>query len=146
MTTLVIEELKTTLTQDFSWRPRERAHVIAARPHLYAHNNPAGTFTLALLNSSSATLASKSFLASDLYFALGTGNLYAQLYFPVIFDQAIHLPTGDYKLRLSSSGYSFSESAYMGWVRDHEDLKVPLLYTPPDDFHNPLSYEIWVYA
>jgi hypothetical protein len=145
MTKLVVEELKTTLIQEFTWNPVPRAHIAAVRPHLYTHGNPAGTFTLAILSAADVVLASQTFTAADLYFALDTGNAYAQLYFPVIFDNRVHLPKGNYKLRLSASGYSFSEASYLGWIRDHEDLKVPLDFTPASDLHNPLSYEIWVY-
>jgi hypothetical protein len=144
MTTLVVEELVTTLTQEFTLSLPRRAHVDSIRPHLYTHNTPAGTFTLSILDLSDNLIASKSFTAQEIYDAIPTTNDYAQAYFRINFDNKVHLPSATYKLRLSSSGYTFSESSYMGWVRDHEDLKVTLGYTPASDLTNPLSYEIWV--
>lgn len=143
MTTLVVDELKTTLTQEVTLNLTPRQHLAAVRPHLYVHNNPAGTFTFAVLNAADAVLTSDTFTSADVYTALGTSDDYAHAYFTISFEYR-HLPPGTYKLRLSSSGYTFSESAYLGWVRDHEDLIVPLDYTPSDDSENPLSYQVWV--
>jgi hypothetical protein len=145
LTKLVVEELKTTLVQDFSWNLRTRAHAHAFRPHLYVHNAPAGAFTLAVLDSVDTVLGSGTFASADVYSGLGTANLYAHAYFRVDMTNMPPLHPGSYKLRLSSSGYTFSESAYLGWVRDHEDLKAPIDGAPASDLNNPMSFEMWVY-
>lgn len=144
MTTIVVEEFRTTLVQDFTWGRSPRAHVTAVRPYLYLHNTPAGTFTMAVLNASSTVLASQTFTAQDVYDGLSTTDDYSHAFFRVAFANKIHLPAGDYKLRLSASGYSFAESSYMGWIREHEYSKVPTTFVPTSDLANPLSYEIWV--
>lgn len=146
MTTLVVEELVTTLTQELTLSFRPRAHISHVRPYLYVHNTPAGTFTLSIRDSLSNVLSSGTFTAQDIYDGLATTNDYAHAYFRVTFASVVPAPPGNYSLHLSSSGYTFSESAYLGWVREHEDLKVPITYTPANDFGNPLSYEIWVNA
>jgi len=144
MTTLVVEELKTTLTQEVTFTLPRRSHIHAIRPHLYVHNAPAGAFSFSVLDSSDNVLITKTFTAANVYTALGTANLYARAYYTILFDNKVHLPSAIYKLRLSASGYTFSNSSYLGWVRDHEDLKVTLGYTPTSDLANPLSYETWV--
>jgi hypothetical protein len=142
VTTLVIEELKTTLTQEFTILTKPRMNIVQIRPHLYVHNSPSGTFTFSILDSSNNVLISSNFQSQSLYDALDTVNQYAHGYFNMMLNE-ISLDVGTYKLRLSSSGYTFSEISYLGWVRDHEDLKNPISYTPASDLENPLSFEIW---
>lgn len=144
MTTLVVEELKTTLDQSVSLNFSDRYHVYAIGVHLYAHNFPGGIYTVSLIDPDASVVVEETFVSGEIYTALGTSNPYAQAYFRIILDDQPALPKGTYTLRLSSVGYTFSESSYMGWVRDHEDLKVKLEYAPESDLHNPLSYEVWV--
>ena len=144
MTTLVVEELRTTLTQEVTLSLPRRYHVDTIRLHLYFHNSPSGTFSFSILDQSDNVIASKSFTSAQFYSAIPTANIYAHAYFSVQLDNKVHLPSTVYKLRLSASGYTFLNTSYVGWVRDHEDLKVPLGFIPDSDLFNPLSYEIWV--
>lgn len=143
MTTIVVEELRTTLDQDFTTKLFPRLHLVAIRPYLYLHNNPAGTFTLSVYDSGSNLLESKSFTASDVYTALDTVNTYAHVWYNVEFTNPLNLPAGVYTMRLSASGYTFNNSSFIGWIREHENLKVPLDFTPTNDMFNPMAYELW---
>lgn len=144
MTTLVIEELVTTLSQEFTINSEKGILLKSIRPYLYVHNNPVGTFTVKL-KQGITELFSKNFQSSDLYNALSTSNAYAHLFFNIEFDYPIHLIENTYKIELSSSGYSFSEASYIAWIKEHENLKVPLSYSPLDDLNNPMSFELWSY-
>jgi hypothetical protein len=144
MTWLVVEEFKgVPLVQDFEIE--KKLIVAAIRPYLYCHNFPSGTGLLEILDENDNVLHSKSFSPSDVYSGLETANPYAHAYLRVLFDQPFPMPKGNYKIKISASGYTFSESSYLGWVKEHEDLKVPVKFIVAGDQNNPLSFEIWSY-
>ena len=62
--------------------------------------------------------------------------------YKVEFSTPIIVNRGSFEIELSHSGYTFSESAYVGWIREHE--RVVNLFTSPDyTIKNPLAVEIW---
>jgi hypothetical protein len=113
---LIVDELKDTLEQGFTIDLETRYSIIEFKPYLYMHNTPSGTFTLSILDSDENTVTSKDFTSSDIKESLGTEDNYAHVYLPVRFDTI--LLKGTYIVRLSSSGYTFNESSYLGWARD----------------------------
>jgi hypothetical protein len=62
-----------------------------------------------------------------------------------IFDDHVLLGVGDYTLRLSSSGYTFSESAYIGWFHDWEHKVVNNESVATADNDEPLAYRMYCY-
>ena len=144
MTMLVLEEfMAVALEQAFTL---ERKLIVSAiRPYIYAHNVPAGTFTLDLVDSQSNVVASQAFTSQEIYDGLATTDLYAHAFFRVLFDHPVPMPKGDYIIRITPTFYSFSENSYLAWVREYEDLKVPINYVPSVDSENPLAFEIWSY-
>ena len=142
MTTLVLEELKSTLQQTVNLTLNRRYNIEAVRPLLYMHNAPAGTFTLSI-KSGVNTLTSKSFTSADIKSDLSTVNNYAYLWKNLTFSEIALLKNGSYILELSSSGYTFSSSSYIGWIKEHENLFNETSGTPLTDLDNPFSYQLF---
>jgi len=143
MSTLVVEELKGELSQVFS--PFRRLLVVAVRPYLYAHNFPAGTFKLQLIDADDVVAGEQTFTAEDIYTGLNTTNAYAHAYLRVQFPSPVSLPPGDYLMVITSTGYTFSENSYLAWVKEYEDKKVNTTYIISGAEDNPLSFELWSY-
>ncbi len=146
MTTLVLDELKTTLEQDFTLNEDSLTgmRIKAIRPLLYLHNDPTGTFTISL-KQGVTTIDSKALTMAEI---LSNANFSAGQYhwgvFNFEFDQYNTIKRGlTYTIELSSSGYSFTESAYVGWIKPHEDL-VNTFNEVVDIFtKNPFGYQLW---
>jgi hypothetical protein len=141
MTTLVVEELITELYQDINYTSDERAIIASIMPYLLIYNSPAGVFTFSVLNGAEV-LFSKTFTSADIKASISTSNNYAHVFYPIVPTTQVELEKGTYRFKLTSSGYTFSESSYIGWIKQHEDLQLPLDYIPTDDFDNPLSIRI----
>lgn len=144
MTKLVVHELITTLSQPFTVNDQTTLKLKGIRPYLYNHNNPAGIFTLALKYAGNV-VDSNTFTSLDLKNALATTNNYMHLFYRIYFEKNPAIHSGDYELELSSTGYTFDEDSYLGWVSMHEDLINNITYTPTDDRENPLSFQLWGY-
>ena len=142
MTTLVVDELKTTLTQTFTLNLNRRYNIGAVRPLIYMHNAPSGTFTISI-KSGANTLVSKSFTSSDIKSDLSSSDNYAWIWKALSFDNVIQLSNGSYTLELSSSGYSYSSSSYLGWIKEHENQFNETLGTPLSAFDNPYSFQLF---
>jgi membrane-bound inhibitor of C-type lysozyme len=146
MSTLVIEELKTTLTQDFTLNNDSLVgfRIKAIRPMLYLHNDPAGTFTISL-KQGVTTIDSKSLTLAEILSGSGfSSGQYHWGVFKFEFDNYNKIKRNvTYTIELSASGYSFSESSYMGWVKPHEDFKNTFTGTGGTFLNNAFGYEIW---
>jgi len=140
MTTLVVEELKTTLSQDFKLNLNQRAIISAVRPYIYMHNAPAGTFTLSI-KQSSTTLWSQNFTSQAIKDALETTDNYAHIKLNLLPDY-LKLSKGTYTAELSSSGYTPTSDSFIGWIKPHEDLYFDVYGTPSSDSENPLGLEL----
>lgn len=139
MTTLVVEELQTTLSQEFTISRSKRYHISGLKMYLVMYNAPSGTFT-ATIKSGATTIASKSFTSGDIQSDLSTSDSYAHVWKALVFDNNVILDKGTYTLELSSSGYTFSESAYMGWVKEHDQIFFGTDYTVNNIWEYPLSF------
>lgn len=143
MTTLVVEELKSTLTQNITVNLNRRYQIEAIRPYIYMHNSPSGTFTLSL-KEGAATLASVDFTSAEIKTNLSTSDNYAYLWKTLQFSDPVFVSKGSYSLVLSSSGYSFSESSYLGWIKEHENIFNDTASLSGVSFMDyPLSYQLF---
>jgi hypothetical protein len=140
MTTLVVEPLITTLEQTITLNLKQRYIIAAIRPYVYMHNNPAGTFTYKL-KSGATELWQSSFTSVAIKTALNAANNYAHIKLNLISDY-LKLSPGSYTVELSSSGYTYNDSSYMGWIKPHEDLFNDIDGTPDNDFSNPLGVQM----
>lgn len=144
MTKLVVDELKTTLSQTMTVDHEKRILIAGIRPYIYMHNSPAGTFTLSIKDGG-VTVASKDFTSTEIKSDLSTSDNYAHLFKRLVFDNPAQLTSKEYELELSASGYSFSESGYLGWVREHENQFNRTGGTPFSDIENPRSFQLFEY-
>lgn len=143
MTTLVVDELQTTLTQNFTIDLNRRFELTAVRPYLLMYNSPSGTFTLSL-KEGATTHASVNFTSAEIKSDLSTSNDYAYLWKTLQFSNPVFLSKGSYSLVLSSSGYTFSESAYLGWIKEHENIfNNTVDLSGVGSFDYPLSYQLF---
>lgn len=119
MTTLVCDELIGTLTQTVNLSYDTVYHIAGIKIKLLMYNAPSGTFTLSL-KSGATTLASDTFDSAEIKTDLSTANNYAHIYKALTFN--LPLKKGAYDLVLSSSGYTYSESSFLGWCKSFENI------------------------
>jgi hypothetical protein len=144
MTTLVLDELRTTLEQNFTTVEREQVYAI--RPNLYLHNDPVGTFILSI-KQGSTTLGSTTLTLAEIKTGAGfADNQYHHGVFRFLFSTPVVLQARtEYTIELSSSGYTFSESSFIGWVKEFENLKNTFTDSISNDYENPFSFEKFSY-
>jgi hypothetical protein len=144
MTTLVLDELRTTLTQEFTLDSRKQ--VVAIRPNLLFFNDPAGTYTVTVKDGSTV-IGSASLSMSEIL--TGTGWTASQYHHGVIlfqFSSPLILNKDiTYSIELSAAGYTFSESTYVGWIKSYENKINTFNITVDSDHENPLDYQMWSY-
>ena len=141
MTTLLVEELITTLEQDFTLAGSRVYQISALRPFVCMYAAPSGTFTFSI-KSGANTLGSVSFTSADIQSDLNTSNTYAYLHKALEFTNDIPLKAGTYTLEMSSSGYTYSSSSFMSWVKNN-DLFFTVDGTINNETNNPHSFELW---
>lgn len=144
MTTLLVQELKTELVQEFTLGLSDRYNIGSFIPYLYVHNAPAGTFTFTITKDS-VDIFSQTFTSSDIKAAEGTVNNYLHVFYPIVPDTNVFMECGDFSAKLTASGYAYSSSSFLGWIQQHEDLNNILDYVPATDAENPLAMRIKIY-
>lgn len=108
------------------------------------YNAPSGTFTISL-KSGATTLHSEDFTSASIKTDLSTSNNYAWIWKAFQFTNPIPLASGVYTLELSSSGYTFSDSSYLGWISDYESDYQRQTDTPSNDGENPQAFQLFEY-
>jgi len=141
MTVLLVEELKTTLEQDFTLAGSRVYQISALRPFVCMYAAPSGTFTFSI-KSGSNVLGSVSFTSADIQSDLNTSNTYAYLHKALEFTNDIPLRAGAYTLEMSSSGYIYSASSFMGWAKNN-DTYFTIDGAVNNLTNNPHSFELW---
>lgn len=143
MSTLLVDPLITTLekTVYFSYG---RTQIACISPYLYIHNAPAGTFTL-LLEGDNSEEITISFTAAEVLASVDAVGNYAHVLYPLIPLLPAQVERGTYVIRLISSGYTYSEGSYIGWIRQHENPN-DVFTSTGNDFENPLATRIKAYS
>jgi len=141
VTTLVCQTLDAPLIQEIRLSQDVRYCIGSIAPYLYMHNAPAGTFTLAIKRGSE-TAFSASFTSADIKASLATANNFAHVFFPIVPSEPLHLDRDTYLVELSATGYTATDSSFLGWIQQHEDLNNILDYVPSGDDQNPLALRI----
>jgi hypothetical protein len=142
MTTIVLEELKTTpLVHTFTIE--QRKIIKAVRLYIYKHLSPSGTFTVTIKHNDN-TIVSKSTNSPEMETLSDniTSTNYYHGFYTFEFDNHIILNKGIIKVELSSTDYTFNEGAYIGWVKEYINLTNNII-TEMDDFDKPLSIQLW---
>lgn len=135
---LIVHELEDVgLTQELT---ADRNMIVeAVRPHLYRHNFADGTLKLQILDQTDTVIGE-----SD---PVNISDIGSQAFFhgPVRFDINAGLKKNQtYKFKLvGEGGYSFSESAYIGWCNGFDLGKYAPTYTPEAMINYPLDLEVW---
>lgn len=152
MTSLVIDEVTSTdaLLQEVTMIQHNRVRLSSIRLHLVGYNAPAGDLRLRILKDS-VSKASSTLVISDIKAAidtaLGTSLAFWHGFVKFDFDPIVVLKEDDViELELlGTNGYSFSESAYIGWRKEHEKLtnEVESGLILPHTF--PFAYQFWGY-
>jgi hypothetical protein len=136
---LVVHELVTTLKQEISLLDKDLL-IHAIRPHIYRHNFPTGSLNLEVWDSNQRTIAVSSSVAIA---SIGTEN-YFHGYIEFPFVEPLKALSTYWVALKASGGYTFSESAYIGWCNDYDLRKVDADYTPNDGVNGALDMEFWV--
>jgi len=143
MTTHVINELKSTLSQEFTII--KRREIIAIRPKLLFVDDPAGEFIITL-KQGATTLGSASLTMTEILDGTGwVANRYHYGFLRFQFAAPIILNRGlTYTIELSSSGYTYSSSSYLGWIQEYYNpINQGDGSTLLTDFERPYSYQLW---
>ena len=144
MTTLVVEPLKAVdLVQEFELKVT-RLNLTAVRPYLYLHNDPVGTFTLNIKYSGNIIATADFTMAEIKSNATYNDNEFHHGFVKIDIGAVLNLGV-KYEMELTSSGYTFSESSYLGWVKEYENLTNSLSVSVSDFSENPLSFQLWGY-
>lgn len=145
MTTLLVEPLNSELTQEMEYTLNERCHLGAIIPYLYLHNASADYFRVSLKKSGS-TLFSKDFTVTEVKTSLSTSNNYAHVFYPIIPTNPVQIYSGTYTVHLEAGpNYNPTESSFIGWVRQFEDVQNEVNYTVTSDDSNPLALRLKIY-
>lgn len=134
---LFVQEVRTSLSQTITVGT-SNIQVSAIRPHLIRWLAPAGTLTVQIWDANGNLVESS---AAQSIASLGIGNYwhgYQRFYLNSMLRAG-----GVYKIAVVSSGYTFSESAYFGWVNDFDLRKVPATFTPSAGAAAAFDLELW---
>lgn len=133
----VVETLQDTLEQEIRVESDSRVHIGAFIPYLYFHNLSSGIFNFQLIRNSSV-LYEHQFTWEDI--KAGKLENYIHVYHPIVPVNPIQLESGIYKLKISSiSGYFASGNSFLGWIKQHEDIQLPMDYVPNGDIQNTFT-------
>lgn len=133
---LLVIELYSNLEQAII--PDTIQQVEAVRIHLYKHNTPAGSLQV-LIKDGDTTIATSQIVnisdisEADFFHGQVTFEINVQL-----------LKSKEYKILLQASGYTFTESAYVGWCRDFDFKTYPKGFEDRgSNLKSGFDYEIW---
>lgn len=141
MSLLIVHELITTLHQveTVDHRPK---YIRAIRPHLLIFNKSglgAGTLKMQIWDSRNRVIAT----SETLNIADMTTLNYAHKRYRFQIDAALRAGA-TYRIALvPGGGYSFSESAYVGWCNAWETRIRDVGYSPSSGVWAPLDQEFW---
>lgn len=138
---VVANELKDELSQEVELLLSERYTIGCISPYIYIHNAPSGTFKLSIFSGATEVFF-KTFTCSDIKTAISSTNNYAHVFYPIIPDNPLQLSSGQYILKLTSSGYTYSKTSFIAWCQQFEDLNNELSYTPLNIAKNPLAFRV----
>lgn len=135
---LLAHELHTKLTQRITTGPKP-IQVTALRPHLLRYLAPTGSLQMQIEDDTGSILQVSETIAIA---SLPAGN-YFHGYVRFLINCALRANTTYRVSLLALSGYSFSESAWVGWCNDYDLRKVQANYSPNIGWSAALDLELW---
>lgn len=140
MSKLIVTPLDSVLTQTF--QVEKRVQAVSVRPWLYFHNDPSGTFKIAI-KSNGNEIASKELTMSEIKTMAGwNDNEYHHGFIKFDLSAILNINT-NYDIELSADSYSNDSSSYIGWVKPHENLINTFEGVAPFDNYKPYGFQIW---
>lgn len=142
-----LDSVETSITQQITNILDRR--VTAVAPKLHFFNNPAGTYTMTIKDGGT-TIGTKSLTMAGINTLVttqeGSSLAYKVGYFSFVFDAPIRLSRNvEYDLILTTSGYTFSASSSVAWVKEYlnETNKLGSTPTAQNDLWKAFSYRLW---
>lgn len=133
---LVVHELQSSLTQKVV--PTRDVFVAAIRPHIYRHNFASGSLKVQVTDDSDVLIIESDELQIE---DIGTED-YFHGYVSFLVNVGLQKDV-TYKIKLVGTGYTFSESDYIGWCNGFDLGKYEATYDPVALVRYPFDYEIW---
>jgi hypothetical protein len=135
---LIVDEIESgsSLFQEIT--TTEDINVVAIRPRIYKHNDPAGDLRVVVTDGDGKQIAVSDWVdISDINSAA-----YSHTYYRFYINVA--LKSGNvYRVYVENQGYSFAEGAYVGWCRTLDLGRVTASYSPSVGVNSPFDFEIW---
>jgi hypothetical protein len=134
---LIVHELEASgLVQELT--ATKTTNIYAVRPHIYRHNFPTGSLKMQILDTSDNLIGES---AEVTIASIGSADFFHG-YVRFLFSCGVTKDTS-YKFKLvSTGGYSFNESAYIGWCNGYDLGKYDTTYTT-SIINTPLDLEVW---
>lgn len=135
---LIAHELKAAGLLQTLEAPKDML-VVAIRPHLYRHHFATGSLKIQVLDNSDVLLTESEVIdIAD----IGSLNFFhGSVRFLVSLGMTKNTT---YKIQLVGlNGYSFNESAFIGWCNGFDLGVYPETYSPSTNLKDALNMEIW---
>ena len=146
MSKLIVKEVGLGDFAEQEMTCNENSFLSAVRIHVYRHRFPTGSVKMQILDTNKRLMGESETLAiSSLDVDTGTTGL--DFFHGIVnFDFNLPIKSGvNFFLRMvGTAGYSFSETAYIGWVNGFDLRKLDADYTPNDNEKAALLWEPWV--
>jgi hypothetical protein len=140
MSTLLLHLLESSIYQEET--SDYAMHKIGAiRPHLMRFGNPAGNLTMQIQDRAGEPLFTSETINIS---SIGSGT-YWHGYYPFLITGMLRKFTPYRFVLIAGGGYSFSESAYIGWCNGFDLGKYIPEYAGGIGWSAPLDLEIWSY-
>lgn len=121
-----------------------RYHALSGiKLQLYFYGLPAGTFNVNVYKGADI-VHTWSFTAAEAKAAFNVTEEYFWGYLALKGD--CFLDEGGYAIDIETEGYTFSESAWIGWVKNWQALDSNTVGTPSDFTAYPYTYKLIEYA
>jgi hypothetical protein len=140
LTSLVMDSLETELVQDIEIY--KDMSIKGIKLKLYFHQSPPGTFYLRFYKDASV-IKEYSFISSNIKSQIGTLNNYFHAVVALVGD--FMLPRGNIQIKLESSGYSYSNSSFIGWCKDYDKVDERFTGTSNDFTSHPYEFKLIEY-
>lgn len=144
MSRVACEELITTLIQPH--RQLISQNIAGIKPYLLAASPSITSVTFEIIQGA-VTLFSKTLTFAEIK-AMGSTS-YDNWHGFVTFanDDGLYLQEGDYEIKMSATGYTYSSSNFIGWCKDIVCTIGNTYGTAPTNYTmNPYSYRLIEYA
>lgn len=144
MSRLAVEELITTLSQPF--QVTKPLNIAGVKPYLFAASPSITSITLEI-HQGATVIFSKTLTFAEIKTMGSTTLNNWHGFIPFTNESSIFLSPGDYTIVLSASGYTYSHSNFIGWIKDRVCYIGNILGTAPTNYKlNPYSYRLLEYA